>query len=142
MKKILRILMAMLIMVSICFCSVFPCSATKLVEIAPRWIALHNISMAFDFYGNVGEATATARKFSSATGMNGVIVIYEYRDGEWVYFNSVTGSAVRDSMGMYIEFEGESGVDYKMEFIVSVLGGVDGMEVIEEVIDERYATCP
>lgn len=142
MKKMLKILTAIFVIMNTCVFLIFPCQASKQLTVTPRWVALQSLSTAFDFYDNIGEATAVALKSSNASGMNGVIVIYEYQDGEWVYFDSVTGSAVRNSMGMYIEFEGTSGVNYKMEFIVSVLGGLEGTEVIEEVIDERYATCP
>lgn len=135
MKKIIVCMTAILLTLNL---FVPTALATSSTEIMPRWDNVQMVATQFVFYENIGEATATVTKGSGCTSLNGVITIYEFIDNEWVYLDSITKSTTRASLGMIYEFEGESGMEYKMEFVVTAYNGTT---VIEEITDTKYAAC-
>ena len=136
MKKVISILS----LVALLVCLMAPCvCATGSVGVTPRWTGVADITLAFNFYGTEGEATFTSTKDSSTTKLEGVVTIYKWANGQWVYVDSMTKSTTRSTVFISIVFDGISGVQYKMEAKVTAYSGTT---VIEEITDVRYATCP
>ena len=108
-------------------------------NIMPRWDGVGSVTTSIDFYGNVGEVIASVGRGGAATSLSGVLTIYENQDGEWIYIDSTSKTTTRNTLAMSIEFYGTSGVEYKMELVVTAYSGTS---VIEEITDVKYARCP
>lgn len=136
MKKMISVLS----LVALLVCLMAPCvCATGSNGIMPRWTGVRSVSMAFDFYGTEGDAALSSTKDSPATKIEGVVTIYKWVNGQWVYVDSMTKSTTRSTVFISIVVDGISGVQYKMEAKVTAYNGTT---VIEEITDVRYATCP
>ena len=139
MKKIKKTIICLL---SAMFLLVFltpTCLAVEVNPIMPRWTGVGEVDTELTFYDAVGTATAVATKRSSCTSLEGVMTIYEHIDGEWILVDSTTKSTTRTSLGLTIEFDAESGVEYKAEFCITAYNGTT---IIEEITDTKYGTCP
>ena len=136
MKKVISVLS----LVALLVCLLVPCvCATGSDGIMPRWTGVRNVSAFLDFYGTEGEATLTSTKDSDSTKIEGVVTIYKWVNGQWVYVDSMSKSVTRGTLGIAIVFDGISGVQYKMEVEITAYNGTT---VIEEITDVKYATCP
>ena len=136
MKKMISVLS----LVALLVCLMAPCVCATCSEgITPRWTGVIDVNAYLDFYGTEGEATLASSKDSSATKLEGVVTIYKWVNGQWVYVDSMSKSVTRGTLGIAIVFDGISGVQYKMEVEITAYSGTT---VIEEITDVRYATCP
>ena len=136
MKKVISVLS----LVALLVCLLVPCvCATGSDGIMPRWTGVRNVSAFLDFYGTEGEATLTSTKDSDSTKIEGVVTIYKWVNGQWVYVDSMSKSVTRGTLGIAIVFDGISGVQYKMEVEITAYNGTT---VIEEITEVKYATCP
>ena len=136
MKKVVSVLA----LVALLVCLMAPCvCATGSVGVTPRWTGIADVNAFLNFYGTEGEATLSSTKDSSTTKIEGVVTIYKWVNGQWVYVDSMTKSTTRSTVFIAIVFDGISGVQYKMEAKVTAYSGTT---VIEEITDVRYATCP
>ena len=136
MKKVISVLS----LVALLVCLMAPCvCATGSVGVTPRWTGVAYVNAFLNFYGTEGEATLTSTKDSSTTKLEGVVTIYKWANGQWVYVDSVSKSTTRATLGIGLVFDGISGVQYKMEAKVTAYSGTT---VIEEITDVKYATCP
>lgn len=117
----------------------FPCYASNDNAMMPRWNNVSNVYTSLVFVGNIGEASASINRGNSVTSLEGILTIYEYDNGEWVYVESTTKSTTRATLNMLLEFEGASGAEYKMELLVTAYSGTT---IMEEITDTKYATCP
>ena len=136
MKKVISVLS----LVALLVCLMAPCvCATGSNGIVPRWTGVRDLNAFLDFYGTEGEATLTSTKDSSTTKIEGVVTIYKWVNGQWVYVDSASKSTTRNTVGIVVVFDGISGVQYKMEAKVTAYSGTT---VIEEITDVKYATCP
>ena len=136
MKKFISVLS--LIALLVCLVAL-PAGAAGSDEIMPRWTGVRDVNAFFDFYGTVGEASLSSTKDSSTSKLEGVMTIYKSVNGQWVYVDSMTQSTTRGTLGMLMEIDGISGVEYKMEVEIIAYSGTT---VIEEITDVKYATCP
>lgn len=116
-----------------------PCYASNDIVITPRWNNVSNVYVSLQFYGDAGEATASMDRGNSVTSLEGTLTIYENDNSEWVYVDSITKSTTRTTLNMLLEFDGTSGVEYKLELAVTAYSGTT---VMEEITDTKYATCP
>ncbi len=136
MKKVISVLS----LVALLVCLMAPCVCATCSEgITPRWTGVIDVNAYLDFYGTEGEATLASSKDSSATKLEGVVTIYKWVNGQWVYVDSASKSTTRSTVGIVVVFDGISGVQYKMEAKVTAYSGTT---VIEEITDVKYATCP
>ena len=136
MKKVISVLS----LVALLVCLLTPCVCAGNADgIMPRWTGVRDLNAFLDFYGNEGEASLSSTKDSTATKLEGVITIYKWVNGQWVYVDSMSKSVTRGTLGMIMEFDGISGVQYKMEVEITAYSGTT---VIEEITDVKYATCP
>ncbi|MBQ8496235.1 MAG: hypothetical protein IJ489_02120 [Clostridia bacterium] len=136
MKKTLVIIISV---VCVFIWAVLPCYAVSLTNIVPRWNNVGGVNTSLVFYENVGEAVAYVTKGESVTTLEGTITIYKFQNNEWIYEDSISKSTTRATLNMAMEFEGTSGLEYRMDFVVIAYSGTT---VIEEITDVEYATCP
>jgi hypothetical protein len=136
MKKIVSVLS--LVALVVCLMAPSVCMASS-NGITPRWTGVMDVNLAFNFYGTEGEAAFSSTKDSSTTKLEGVVTIYQWVNGQWVYVDSASKSTTRATLGIGLVIDGISGVRYKMEAKVTAYSGTT---VIEEITDVRYATCP
>ena len=135
-KKALAIALLMICIFS--FVTVY-CHADNSPEIMPRWNNIGDVSTAFTFYDDIGEAVATASRGNMITSMVGTITIYKYQNNDWIYVDSISKTTTRSTLGIVLEIEGTSGAEYKMEFLLTAYNGTT---VMEKITDVKYATCP
>ena len=116
-KKIIVLLLALIMLFS-CSINIFVAFPTE-NEITPLWdnIDVVNIGLVFD--GNDGVAFGTARKSSNADFIEGTLYVYVWENNDWQYVDSVYGSKSVGTLGLDIEFIGETGVEYKAVWIVT-----------------------
>ena len=120
-KKIIIFILALIML--------FSCSANTLAalpqqnEITPMWDNISTMSLSLTFDGNAGLATGTARKSPNADLIEGVLYVYAWENNDWQYVDSVYGSKSIGSLGLAVEFEGVSGVEYKAVWIVTAHDG-------------------
>jgi hypothetical protein len=136
MKKVISVLS--LVALLVCLMASCVC-ATGSNGVTPRWTGVADVNAFLDFYGTEGEVTLTSTKDSSTTKLEGVVTIYKWVNGQWVYVDSMTKSVTRGTLFISIVFDGTSGVQYKMEVEITAYNGTT---VIEEITDVKYATCP
>ncbi len=136
MKKTLVIIISV---VCVFIWAVLPCYAVSLTNIVPRWNNVGSVNTSLVFYENVGEAVAYVTKGESVTTLEGTITIYKFQNNEWIYEDSISKSTTRATLNMAMEFEGTSGLEYRMDFVVIAYSGTT---VIEEIANVEYATCP
>ena len=136
MKKVISVLSLVALLVCLMASSV---CASGSNGITPRWTGVIDVNAYLDFYGTEGEATLASSKDSDATKLEGVVTIYKWVNGQWVYVDSMTKSTTRSTVFIAIVFDGISGVQYKMEVEITAYNGTT---VIEEITDVKYATCP
>lgn len=135
-KKALAILISMVFILTF---ATAPCYANNSAAIMPRWNNISDISTAFTFYDDIGEAVATASRGNMITSMVGTVTIYKYQNNDWIYVDSISKSTTRTTLFVSLEIEGTSGAEYKMEFLLTAYNGTT---VMEEITDVKYATCP
>lgn len=109
---------------------------TNAVE--PRYTSINllscNLSLAD---GNTG-ATGVATKKSSASSIEGTLVVYEQNGNDWIKVDEAYKSVTRGSLAVQIDFVAESGVTYKAEWTVTAYTNGVG----ETVVIEDIKTCP
>ena len=137
MKKLTAIILCVTFL--FVFAAPLSCYASDDNVVMPRWNNVSNVYVSLQFYGDVGEVTASIDKGNSITSMEGIITIYRNDNGQWTYVDSMTKSTTRATLNMLLEFEGASGAEYKMELLVTAYSGTT---IMEEITDTKYATCP
>ena len=136
MKKVFSCILA----VMICLCCIVPnVQALAPNPIMPLWNNVGDVNTSLTFYEDLCEAGAYATRGNSATSLMGTLTIYELQNGEWVYVTSSQKTTTRATLSILIEFEAESGVEYKAEFCITAYSGTT---IIEEITDVEYGTCP
>ena len=106
--------------------------------VSPRWtsISYMHINMAFD--GTAGTALGTARKQSTADVIVGTLYLYKWNGATYEYITEASGSKTVGTLGISIDFEAESGVQYLAIFTVVAYTNNVG----EEETIEYLKTCP
>ena len=107
-------------------------------SISPRWVSIFNIDLSLGFDGDIGCVAGSASKMSTASRIEGTLYVYEKVNGDWVYIDSAYKSKSVGSLGIGIDFDAESGVEYKAVFVVTAYtNGVPETETVENI-----KTCP
>ena len=134
-KKIIVLLLAVIMLFS-CTVNIFA-ALPQNNEIMPLWDNIAAVSTNLGFEGNQGTASVTAKKSPNADLIEGVLYVYGWENNQWEYVDSVYGSKSVGTLGLAVEFIGETGVEYKIVFIVTAHDG----EYAETETFEHYETC-
>ena len=136
-KRFLRVFVYLLAALMLFSANVFAAEAEERGG-SPRWVSIFNIDLVLGFDGDIGSAGASASKMSTASRIEGTLYVYERVNGEWVYVDEIYKSKTIGSLGMSIDFDAESGVEYKAVFVVTAYtNGVAETETVEYI-----KTCP
>lgn len=107
-------------------------------QIQPRWNSILSIDGDITFCGTDGNATGMASKQSTASLIEGTLVLYRQSGDDWIYMDEDYNSKSRGTLAVSIDFEAVSGVTYKFEFTVTAYtNGVGETKTIE-----YSETCP
>lgn len=106
--------------------------------VSPRWTSIANmhISMAFD--GTEGNVAGTARKQSTADVIVGTLFLYKWNGSTYEYMTEVSGRKTVGTLGLSIDFEAESGVQYLA--VLTVVAYTNNIGEAETI--EYLETCP
>lgn len=110
---------------------------TEEPEIQPRWTSIATMDLDMAFVGNEGVASATARKQSTASRIEGVLSVFKWTGSRWEFIGDASGSKTVGTLGLSVYFECEQGVQYKAVF--TVLAFTNG--VAEDETIEYLETC-
>ena len=121
-------------------CSVsIPVFAAETTEetVSPRWTSISYMSVDMAFVGTEGTALGTARKQSTAEVIVGTLYLYKWNGSTYEYMTEVSGRKTIGTLGLSIDFEAESGVQYKA--VLSVIAYTN--DIGEQHSVEFLKTC-
>ena len=81
--------------------------------VTPRWTSIATMDVDMSFVGVKGNATATARKQSTASHIVGTLTLYKWNGTMYEYMDEVSGSARVGTLALEIDFISSPGVQYK-----------------------------
>ena len=90
------------------------------------------------FVGTEGTVLGTARKQSTADVIVGTVYLYKWNGSYYEYMTEASGSKTVGTLGISIDFEAESGVQYLAVFSVVAYTN----DIGEEETIEYLETCP
>lgn len=106
--------------------------------VSPQWTSIANMHVGIAFEGNEGTACGTARKQSTADVIVGTVFLYKWNGSYYEYMTEASGSKTVGTLGISIDFEAESGVQYLAIFSVVAYTN----DIGEEETIEYLKTCP
>ena len=110
----------------------------EITAVEPRYASINLLSCNLSIAdGNTG-ATGTATKKSSASSIEGTLVVYEQCGNNWIKVDEVYKSVTRGSLAVQIDFVAVSGTTYKAVWTVTAYTNGVG----ETVVIEDIKTCP
>ena len=123
----------------ICSFSIPTFAAEKPAEtVSPRWTSIANMHVDMAFVGTEGNASAIARKQSTADVIVGTLFLYKWNGSYYEYMTEVSGRKTVGTLGLSIDFEAEVGVQYKAVFLVIAYTN----DIGESETIEYLKTCP
>ena len=132
-KRFLKVFVCLLAALMLFSVNVFA-AETEQSNVSPRWVSIFNIDLTMAFYDNVGSVTGTASKMSTASMIEGTLYVYGYINNQWVCIDQAYKSKAIGSLGITFDFDAESGVEYKAEFVVTAYtNGVPETETVENI---------
>ena len=105
--------------------------------ISPRWTSIFYMDVDMSFVGTQGNASASARKQSTADSITGTLYLYKWNGTTYEYMDEVSGFKTVGTLGLSIDFVAEVGVQYLA--IWSVVAYTDGHGEQETI--EYLETC-
>ena len=110
-KAIISLSLAIVLLCSLAI----PVFAAKKEEATaqPRWIGIAIMNVTLNFVGDEGCATATARKNSTASRIEGTLRVYKKVGSSWIEIESASGSKTVGTLALVVDFACEKGVEYK-----------------------------
>lgn len=106
--------------------------------VSPRWTSIANMHVDMAFVGTEGNASAIARKQSTADVIVGTLFLYKWNGSTYEYMTEVSGRKTVGTLGLSIDFEAESGVQYLA--VLTVVAYTNNIG--EEETIEYLKTCP
>lgn len=107
--------------------------------VTPRWSIIAILQHDIIFFGvGDGVVSASATGQSNATQLDGMIRLFEYVDGGWVFLDSCSQTIVNGSLAMELEFYAVPGRAYKAYFYVTAHSEDD----VERTYSKVEDTCP
>ncbi len=117
MKKVFSIFITGVILFICCI----GISAAMPDEVVPLWDNISSMTNNIVFDSTDGTAKATVRGISGTTSISATLTVYKQTSsGKWVYVDSDSDTKSGRYLSLTVEFEGESGANYKAVFDVSV----------------------
>ena len=107
-------------------------------EIEPRYTSINTVDCYMVLDSQEGTASGIAMKKSSASSIEGTLVVYKQSGSGWIYIDQAYKSVTRGTLGVSINFAAESGVTYKAVWTVTAYTNGVG----ETVVIEDIKTCP
>ena len=136
-KRFLRVFVCLLASLMLFSVNVFAVEAEQ-SSVSPRWVSIFNIDLTLTFHGDIGCVTGSASKKAGASMIEGTLYMYEKVNGQWVYIDQAYKSKTIGTLAVTLEFDVESGAEYKAVFVVTAY--TDGVPETETV--ENIKTCP
>lgn len=81
--------------------------------VSPRWTSIATMNVDMSFVGTQGNASASARKQSTADSITGTLYLYKWNGTTYEYMDEVSGFKTVGTLGLSIDFVAEVGVQYK-----------------------------
>lgn len=106
--------------------------------VTPRWTNINSINLNMSFDGGDGNASGVSSKKSTATMIEGTLVVYKLVNNEWIYIDEGYNSRTRGTLAVSVDFVCEKGATYKSVFTVTAYNGTLSETETMEYID----TCP
>ena len=132
-KAIKVVISLSLILILLCSLTV-PVFAAQKEEatVEPRWTSIAMMELNVDFVGNEGCAIATARKHSTASHIEGTLYVYKKVGSSWVEIGNTWGTKTVGTLGLAVDFVGETGVQYKAVLTVCAFtNGISEWETVD-----------
>ncbi len=126
-----------LVMLSAVSLPIFAAGGDETTTIQPRWTSIATASVDMSFSGTSGNATGTAAKQSTATSIEGTVIVYKMVGSQWIY---VAEGYATKKLGMLIvsvDFTCQKGVTYKAVFDITAYTGT----AIETATFEYIECC-
>ena len=139
-KNLIKAIISLsLAIIMLCSVSV-PVFAAEVPEetVSPRWTSIANMHVDMSFVGSAGNALGTARKQSTSEVIVGTLYLYKWNGSTYEYITEVSGRKTIGTLGLSIDFEAESGVQYKA--VLSVIAYTNDIGECESI--ECFKTCP
>ena len=105
--------------------------------VSPRWTSIAAMDVDMSFVGTQGNASATARKQSTAEEIVGTLYLYKWNGSYYEYMDEVSGYKTVGTLGLSIDFVAEVGVQYKA--LLEVVAYTDGHGEYDSMT--YYLTC-
>ena len=105
--------------------------------VSPRWTSIANMYVDMSFVGTQGNASAIARKQSTADNIVGTLYLYKWNGTTYEYMDEVSGYKTIGTLGLSIDFVAEVGVQYKA--VWEVIAYTDGHGEYDSMT--YYLTC-
>jgi hypothetical protein len=105
--------------------------------VSPRWTSISYMNVDMSFVGTQGNASASARKQSTADRITGTLYLYKWNGTTYEYMDEVSGFKTVGTLGLSIDFVAEVGVQYKA--VLEVVAYTDGHGEYEAIT--YYQTC-
>lgn len=133
-------------MLSVLLCSIllvalsFSISANEYgsSSIEPRYDSINTMDCHINFDVLDGEAGGVAIKKTSASRIEGTLIVYKQSGSGWIYIDQAYKSVTRGTLGVSINFAAESGATYKAVWTVTAYTN----NIPETVVIEDIKTCP
>lgn len=107
-----------------------PCSN----NVQPRWTSISMIELEMSFDETSGNATGSARKQSTATSIEGTLVVYKQVGNSWVYVGEGYASKKVGTVNVSVDFVATANTTYKAVFTVTAYTGTSPeTEIVEDI---------
>ena len=127
-----------LVVLMVCSSSVHIFAAQISEEtVSPRWTSILTMDVDMSFVGTQGNASASARKQSTADKIVGTLYLYKWNGTRYEYIDEVSGFKTVGTLALSIDFVAEVGVQYKA--VLEVVAYTDGHGEYEAIT--YYQTC-
>lgn len=138
-KNICRIIIAILFTMTI-FSSAITVSANEYESemVQPRYSSINTLNCSITLNDEYHAVTGTATKKTSASSIEGTLILYKKSGNSWIYMDQAYKSVTRGVLGLEIYFDAESGATYKAVWTVTAYTNGVG----ETVVIEDIKTCP
>jgi hypothetical protein len=103
----------------------------------PRWTSISNVNLDLTFDGVEGNATGSAGKQSTATSIEGTLIVYKQVGNDWEYVGEGYAAKRVGTLIVSVDFIAEYDVTYKAVFTVTAYTGT----APETEIIEYIKTC-
>lgn len=106
--------------------------------IQPRYASINTLNCSLSFTNGKGVSSGIASKKTTASNIEGRLVIYKQVGSSWVYVDETSNSVSTTILSASLNFTPESNTTYKAVWTVTAYTN----EVPETAVVEKIETCP